>query len=101
RRLPPWRHSWAMSPARDPPPPTPLRPIVEPSADAVPRRVALQALLSGVGAGFVLPSSAEGHPMHRHLSSPEVIQQAQKAAAAATAPEFLDAHQAKTLEALA
>jgi hypothetical protein len=91
-----------MSTDRNPPKTIPLRPTVEPSADAVPRRVALQALLSGVGAGLVLPSPAEAqHPMYRHLSNPAVIEQAQKAAAAASIPEFLDAHQAKTLEALA
>jgi Gluconate 2-dehydrogenase subunit 3 len=91
-----------MSIDRDRPKTIPLRPTAEPPANAVPRRVALQALLSGAGAGFVLPSSAEAqHPMYRHLSSPGVIEQAQKAAAAASAPEFLDAHQAKTLEALA
>lgn len=40
--------------------------------------------------------------MHRHLSNPGVIEQAQqKAAAAAYTAEFLDPHQVKTLEALA
>jgi hypothetical protein len=91
-----------MSNERDLPKTIPLRPTVEPPANAVPRRVALQALLSGAGAGFVLPSSAEAqHPMYRHLSTPGVIEEAQKAAVAASTPEFLDAHQAKTLEALA
>jgi Gluconate 2-dehydrogenase subunit 3 len=91
-----------MSTDRDRPKTIPPRPTVGPPANAVPRRVALQALLSGAGASFVLPSSAEAqHPMYRHLSSPGVIEEAQKAAAAASTPEFLDAQQAKTLEALA
>jgi len=91
-----------MSTNHDRPKVIPLRAIAEPPASGVPRRVALQALLSGVGAGFVVPSSLDArHPMSRHLSSPAVIEQAQKAAATASTPEFLDAHQAKTLEALA
>jgi hypothetical protein len=69
----------------------------------MPRRAALQTLLGGVAAGLGLPSSAAAqHPMHAHLASAGTIEQAQKkAAAAAYTPEFLDAHQAKTLEALA
>lgn len=67
------------------------------------RRDALQTLLGGLGAGLALPSLAEAqHPMHRHLTSPAILEQAQqKAAAAGYAPEFLDGHQARTLEVLA
>ena len=40
--------------------------------------------------------------MHQHLASPTTLEQAQQnAAVAAYTPEFLDAHQLKTLEALA
>ena len=81
---------------------TPIAPAVDPG-DGVSRRAALQVLFGGVGAGLVAPSSvAAEHPIHRHLSSPGAIEHAQQRAAAATsAPAFLDAHQAKTLEALA
>jgi hypothetical protein len=64
----------------------------------------LQILAGAVGAGFAFPSAAEAqHPIHRHLANPSAIEQAQKAAAATSEsiPEFLDAHQMKTLEALA
>ena len=83
--------------------PLKLTPI--PAADpagGVSRRVALQALLGGVGAGLVASSGvAAQHPVHGHLLNPGAIEQAQQRAAAASAPVFLDAHQAKTLEALA
>jgi hypothetical protein len=70
--------------------------------NGVPRRAALQILAGAVGAGFALPSGAEAqHPIHQHLANPSAVEQAQKAAAAASVPEFLDEHQAKTLEALA
>jgi hypothetical protein len=77
------------------------------AADGVPRRTALQLLVGAAGAGLALPStlSATGaaqHPMQAHLASPSGIQQAQqKAAAGEYSPEFLDAHQLKTLDALA
>lgn len=80
----------------------PLHPAAEPAA-GIPRRAALQALLGGAGAGLALPSIASAqHPMHRHLSNPEALAQAQQQAAV-TAPGsgFLDPHQTKTLEALA
>jgi hypothetical protein len=78
---------------------------VAPAADAasgMPRRAALQTLLAGVGAGFALPSTASAqHPVHAHLANPGAIENAQqKASMASYKPEFLDAHQAKTLEAL-
>jgi hypothetical protein len=83
--------------------PISLRPAGEPSGGGIPRRVALQALLGGAGAGLVLPATAGAqHPMHRHLTSPDVLEQAQqKAAVTAYAPELLDPHQLKTLESLA
>ena len=63
----------------------------------------LQTLLGGVGAGLALPSIVEAqHPVQHHLASATGVEQAQKkAAAAAYKPEFLDAHQLKTLDVLA
>lgn len=92
-----------MSTHRDPAKPIPLRPVAEPPATRMPRRVALQTLLGSVGAGFALPSAAEAqHPIHQHLANPAALEQAQQNAAVARyTPAFLDAHQSKTLEALA
>jgi hypothetical protein len=80
----------------------PVAPI-EPEPSGIARRTMLQTLFGGVGAGLALPSLVEAqHPVHAHLSSVGAVEQAQKkAAAAAYKPEFLDAHQMKTLEALA
>lgn len=68
----------------------------------MPRRTVLQTLLGGVSAGLALPSIVEAqHPVHHHLQNATAVEQAQKkAAAAAYKPEFLDAHQFKTLEVL-
>ena len=92
-----------MSTDRNPSKPIPLRPLTEPPIDRMPRRVALQALLGGAGAGFALPSIVEAqHPMQKHLANPVVLEQAQQnAAVAANMPALLDDHQAKTLETLA
>ena len=92
-----------MSTDRDPSKPIPLLPVIEPPTDGMPRRVALQALLGGVGAGFALPSTADAqHPVHQQLSNPAVIEQAQqRAAMTAYTPAFLDDHQSKTLAVLA
>ena len=82
----------------------PIQPVdAVTSADGVPRRAALQILAGAVGAGFALPSTAEAqHPIHVHLASPATLEEAQqKAAAGPYAPQFLDAHQLKTLGALA
>jgi hypothetical protein len=81
----------------------PLKPVDLSAADGIPRREALQAILGSVGAGFALTSVVEAqHPVHQHLASPATLEQAQqKAAVAAYTPEFLDAHQLKTLDALA
>jgi hypothetical protein len=79
----------------------PLKPADAP--DGIPRREALQTLLGSVGVGLALPSIVEAqHPVRQHLASPAIVEQAQqKAAVAAYTPEFLDAHQLKTLEVLA
>jgi hypothetical protein len=76
---------------------------IEPDPSAgVSRRVALQALLGGVGAGLAQPATAAAqHPMHQHLLNPGALEQAQQRAAAAATAEFLDSHQSKTLEVLA
>jgi Gluconate 2-dehydrogenase subunit 3 len=83
----------------------PLKLANIPAADpavGVSRRVALQALFGGVGGGLVASSGAAAHhPVREHLLDAGAIEQAQQRAAAGSAPVFLDAHQAKTLEALA
>lgn len=91
-----------MSVPRDPATTIPVNPAAGVQGEGIPRRAALQVLLTG-GAAFVLPSVVDAqHPMHQHLSNPEAIEQAQqRAAVTVAAPVFLDAHQAKTLEALA
>jgi hypothetical protein len=91
--------------SRDPERPKPIR-LHEAGAipaAGMPRRAALQALASGAAAAFALPVAIEAqHPMHQHLSDPAGLERAQqRAAAAASAPLFLDEHQAKTLEVLA
>ena len=75
----------------------------ETSGDGIKRRTMLQTLLAGVGAGLAAPALADAqHPVQHHLASATGVEQAQKKAAAATyKPEFLDAHQLKTLEVLA
>lgn len=82
--------------------PIPLHPVTETPTDGMPRRAALQVLLSGAAA-FALPTAIDAqHPIHQHLSNPEAIEQAQqRAAATAATPLFLDEHQWKTLEVLA
>jgi hypothetical protein len=91
-----------MSVQRDRPDPIPLDPVTDVPIDGMPRRTALQVLLSGAAA-FALPTAVEAqHPIHQHLSNPAALEQAQqRAAVAASTPAFLDDHQAKTLEVLA
>lgn len=81
----------------------PVAPVEAPAPDGIARRAVLQTLLGGVGAGLALPSIVEAqHPVHQHLASATGVEAAQrKAAAAGYKPEFLDAHQLKTLEVLA
>jgi hypothetical protein len=90
-----------MSERHDPSTIIPLTPAERP--DGIRRRDALQALIGGVGAGLALPSIVEAqHPVHQHLASPAALEQAQQNAAVAVyTPQFLDAHQLKTLESLA
>jgi gluconate 2-dehydrogenase subunit 3-like protein len=79
-----------------------LRVAGDPPPSGIARRTALQ-VLAAAGAALGLPSDALGqHPMHAHLSNPGALEQArQRAAVTTSAPQFADAHQLKTLEALA
>src|SRR5215217_6808776 len=66
------------------------------------RRAVLQSLLTGVGASVALPMVADAHPMQQHLANQKKVAAAdKKATASAYKPEFLDAHQYATLEAIA
>ena len=68
----------------------------------VSRRQIMQGLLSGAGAGLVLPGLAAAHPLHRHLASPETVAAAgEQAASADWQPSFFDDHQNQTLIVLA
>jgi hypothetical protein len=80
----------------------PVAPAEPSEASGMARRTMLQTLLGSVSAGLALPSIVEAqHPVHHHLQSAAAVEQAQKkAAATAYKPEFLDAHQFKTLEVL-
>jgi hypothetical protein len=83
--------------------PIPLQPVSEAPNEGIPRRAALQALLTGAAGAFALPAIVEAqHPIHQHLANPAVLEQAQqRAASTAATPLFLDDHQSKTLENLA
>jgi len=71
-------------------------------ARSLSRRRAVQGLLSGAGAGLVLPGLAAAHPIHRHLLSAETVAAAaQQAASADWQPLFFDDHQNETLIVLA
>jgi len=66
------------------------------------RRELVQRLLGGAGVGFTFPGVAASHPIHSHLASPSMLDQADaKSRAAEWAPEFLDPHQSDTLAVLA
>jgi hypothetical protein len=87
---------------KDTSPIIPVAHVAEPDA-GVSRRAAMQTLVAAVGASFALPSTANAqHPINAHLAHPETVALTQqRAAASANALEFLDAHQARTLEAIA
>ena len=65
------------------------------------RRAMVQRLLAGIGAGAAWPLVAASHPIHKHLISDAIFDEAEKLAAADWKPVVLDAQQDKTLEALA
>lgn len=80
-----------------------MTPTEQPAPEGIARRAVLQALLGSVGAGLAIPSIAEAqHPVLHHLESATLVGQAQaNAAGPAYEAVFLDAHQLRTLEALA
>ncbi|HEV2423637.1 MAG TPA: gluconate 2-dehydrogenase subunit 3 family protein [Terriglobia bacterium] len=66
------------------------------------RRQIMQGLLSGAGAGLVLPGLAAAHPVKRHLLNAETVAAAgEQAASADWQPSFFDDHQNQTLIVLA
>lgn len=66
------------------------------------RRQMVQGLLSGAGAGLVLPRLSAAHPVHRHLLNAEAVAAAgEQAASADWQPSFFDDHQNQTLIVLA
>jgi hypothetical protein len=81
----------------------PLTPAEAPHSGPIARRTVIQALLGGMGAGLALPGvAAAQHPVVHHLERAREVQQGQtNAHAGAYEPLFLDAHQLRTLEALA
>jgi hypothetical protein len=90
---------------QDPDAPAPPETVNSSDQSGIGRRAVLQTLLGGVGATMALPV-AEAHPVHGHLANDAVVAAAQKKARgaakpAAYKPEFLDAHQLQTFEALA
>ena len=78
-------------------------PLIAPQeAQAPGRRAVLRGILGSMGAGFVIPGLAAGHPIHEHLKDQaKLAAAATKAAEPATKPEFLDSHQLQTLVSLA
>jgi len=73
-----------------------------PETRGVSRRQIMQGLLSGAGAGLVLPGLAAAHPIHRHLSNPDTVSAAgQQTTSADWQPSFFDDHQNQTLIVLA
>jgi hypothetical protein len=76
-------------------------PVVKdgPEPGGLGRRQLLQGLLAGVGAA--IPGATRGHPLAQAAAPPAAVQAAAaKANAADWKPEFLDAHQLATLQAL-
>ena len=94
----------------DPKSPSAIIPVTpvdasEPRA-IVGRRTVLQTLLGGVGAGIALPGiasaqQAPAHPVEHHMATGTAAAAQKKVATGAYTPELFDAHQMKTLEALA
>jgi len=80
----------------------PATPVDETKPSGLGRRAMLQTIVAGVGAGFAAPglAGAQEHPVHQHIGTPAAAAAQKKAAGAAYKPEFLDAHQLKTLDVL-
>ena len=68
---------------------------------ALTRRAMVQRLLAGGGAGITWPLVAASHPIHKHLASGAIFEEADRLGAADWKPLVLDAEQDKTLAALA
>jgi hypothetical protein len=76
--------------------------VIRPEESGIGRRAVLQSLIGGLGAGVVLPVAADAHPMQQHLADHGKVAAAdKKATTKAYKPEFLDAHQFASLEAIA
>ena len=77
----------------------PVTPADDSKTSGLGRRAMLQTIVAGVGAGFAVPglAGAQEHPVHQHVGTPAAATAQKKAASAAYKPEFLDAHQLKTL----
>jgi hypothetical protein len=80
----------------------PVTPADDSKTSGLGRRAMLQTIVAGVGAGFAVPglAGAQEHPVHQHIGTPAAATAQKKAASAAYKPEFLDAHQLKTLDVL-
>ena len=65
------------------------------------RREMLQALLTSIGAGAVVPGLSADQHVARHAASPGLEQADARSKATPYKPEFLDRHQFETLESLA
>jgi hypothetical protein len=88
--------------AHESPKTIPLIPLDTATESGIARRTMLQTLLGGVGAGLALPGVAGAqHPVQHHVGTKAAAAAQKKAAVAAFKPEFLDAHQLKTLTVLA
>jgi hypothetical protein len=77
----------------------PVVPADDSKTSGLGRRAMLQTIVAGVGAGFAVPglAGAQEHPVHQHVGTPAAATAQKKAASATYKPEFLDAHQLKTL----
>ena len=65
------------------------------------RRAMVKRLLAGVGAGIAWPMVAASHPIHKHLVSGAIFEEAERLGAVDWKPLVLNAQQDKTLAALA
>jgi hypothetical protein len=65
------------------------------------RREMVRRLMAGMGAGAAWPFVAASHPIHRHLVSRTIFDEAEKLADANWKPVFLSAEQNETVVALA
>ena len=80
----------------------PVTPQDDTKPSGLGRRAMLQTIVAGVGASFAIPGAAgaQEHPVHQHVGTATAATAQKKAAGATYKPEFLDAHQMKTLDIL-